>query len=323
MEFEQSITKQELFSILSQEEIFSKYLGISISFNKKVINPLRGDRFPTVSFKWFGDSLLMSDHSGWFTGDCVSLVMKINYCSYQDALQIIYRDFNLNEFKRTIVNFIKTPKVQEVQVFRTYTQKLTESDLKWWNEYKVSPEGLKKYHVSRLREAHVGKYNYYYNSSDPAFHYKVYDLEGNFKEKMYYYNRTEYRFMSNMEKNSWFVQGFAQLPENSNYLVITKSLKDVICMNEFNIPAIALHSESTMLYQPVLDNLKSRFENIVINMDYDYAGIKMMNKYKRQGFRNLVYFKDLINVKDFADFCKVHNVETIKNYIKNLKNAHN
>jgi hypothetical protein len=316
MEFDISVTKEDILNKISQEEIFEKILSVKIEYGKKFINPLRMDKRPTVSFKWFGDTLVMADYSGWFTGNCFQLVMKINYCSYKNALELIYRDFNLKGRKDT--EFKPLARIEAPKIFKTYKESLTPTQLEWWSEFKITEEILNLYEVSKCREAHVNNYNYYYFDSDPCFHYTVRNLEGDFREKLYFPKRTEYRFMGNIPKDSWYVQGLWQL-QDSETLIITKSLKDVMAMKRFDVQAIALNSESTLLYEPVLEYLSARYNKIYVNMDYDYAGIKMMNKYKKKGFP-LLYFKNFKNIKDFADYCKLNDEKTIINFIKNLKN---
>lgn len=319
MEFDISITKDLLFSKISQEEIFERILGIKIVYNKKIINPLRKDLRPTVTFKWFGDTLVMADYSGWFTGNCIQLVMKINYCNYQQALKFIYDDFSLATLERTPKVYPKPE--AESTLFKVYTEPLSDSNMAWWNSFKITERILTHYEVSKIREAHIKKYSYYYFDSDPGYHYTVRNLEGEPKSKLYFPNRTEYRFFSNIPKDSWNVQGLFQLKnEAKDYLIITKSLKDVMALYRFDVPAISLNSESTLLHEPVLEYLSNRYNKIYINMDYDYAGIRMMNIYKKRGFPVLFFDKSFYPVKDFADYCKLTDELTIKNFLNKIKN---
>lgn len=313
MQFEPHLTREILFGFLRQEEIFEKYLGTQILLNKKVLNPLRGDRYPTVSFKWFDGTLLMNDQSGWFVGDCISLVAKkIYYCSYQDAIQAIYKDFNLHRYPRTKQAF-KVPENVSNEI-KVWKKPLEDMDLMWWESHKITPPTLDYYKVSGVRQLNIGKMWYYYNKYDPCYHYDVQE-----KHKLYFPFRKEWRFFSNIPKDSLIIQGYEQLPDSFEYVVITKSMKDVMCMYEFGIPAISVNSESTMLPDSIIHDLKSRFDRIYINMDYDYAGITMMNKFrKKKDLTNLLFFKGT-EVKDFADYCKINNKETIKSFIEQVK----
>ena len=46
-----------------------------------------------------------------------------------------------------------------------------------------------------------------------------------------------------------------------------------MCLYEFGIPAIAPNSENLFISDSVLEQLKSRFKNIIVIYDSDLAGI--------------------------------------------------
>ena len=69
------------------------------------------------------------------------------------------------------------------------------------------------------------------------------------------------------------------LPKSGDdYVVITKSLKDVMVLYEFNIPAIAPNSETLFISDKQLEKLKSKFKNIVVFYYNDCVGILWMIK---------------------------------------------
>lgn len=62
------------------------------------------------------------------------------------------------------------------------------------------------------------------------------------------------------------------LPESGDYVVITKSLKDVMVLYEFGIPAIAPISENCYLTEAQHAKLVRRFKHVVLLYDNDRAG---------------------------------------------------
>lgn len=60
------------------------------------------------------------------------------------------------------------------------------------------------------------------------------------------------------------IQGYKQLPEKGDILIITKSLKDVMCLCKMGIPAVSPASESTFIPNIALEELKKRFKRIII-----------------------------------------------------------
>lgn len=54
------------------------------------------------------------------------------------------------------------------------------------------------------------------------------------------------------------------MPKTSEYLVITKSLKDVACLYSMNVPAIAPMSETCFLTDSQYGKLVKRFKKIIL-----------------------------------------------------------
>lgn len=98
------------------------------------------------------------------------------------------------------------------------------------------------------------------------------------------------------------IQGAKQLPKFGEFLVVTKSLKDVMALHEFGIPAIAPNSENLFLTEAQYEKLKLRFTDIYILYDRDLPGVRSANKIRKKfvGLKVLLVPK----VKDFTDYVK-------------------
>ncbi len=89
------------------------------------------------------------------------------------------------------------------------------------------------------------------------------------------------------------------------YLVITKSLKDVMVLYEFGIPAIAPNSENLFVTDAQYKKLKSKFKNILVLYDNDLAGIQGLKRIKNKYPEIKVSFiPRKYGVKDISDFRK-------------------
>jgi len=64
--------------------------------------------------------------------------------------------------------------------------------------------------------------------------------------------------------------------EGGEYIVITKSLKDVMCLYEFGIPAIAPCSENLFLTESQYEKIKKKFKRILVLYDNDRPGMSAM-----------------------------------------------
>ena len=124
--------------------------------------------------------------------------------------------------------------------------------------------------------------------------------------------RKTYRFLSNTGKN--FIQGSKQLPDTGDLLVITKSMKDVMALYEFGIPAIAPCSEVLFISKQQLKKLKERFKHIIVMYDNDLPGISNMVKFKKQNPEAIYHWiPRAYKAKDITDFYKKYGkLETIK-----------
>ena len=110
------------------------------------------------------------------------------------------------------------------------------------------------------------------------------------------------------------------LPQNGNdYLVITKSLKDVMALYEFGIPAIAPCSENLFLTEAQYNRFKTKFKRIYLFYDNDLAGIHATNKIRKQ-FPDIKYI--LLNrndAKDFSDYRKKFGYSKTLELVNNVK----
>lgn len=111
------------------------------------------------------------------------------------------------------------------------------------------------------------------------------------------------------------------LPKNGgDYLVITKSLKDVACLYSMGIPAIAPISENCFVTEAQYKKLSSKFKNIILFYDNDLAGISHMNKF-RKIFKDVftLWIPRKLEAKDISDFYKKYGKEKTLRLIKKAK----
>ena len=79
------------------------------------------------------------------------------------------------------------------------------------------------------------------------------------------------KWLSNTKKTD--IQGYAQLPEKGNKLIITSSLKDVMCLYAAGYYSIAMQSEMQIPDEKLISELKNRFNTIEILYDNDFDNV--------------------------------------------------
>jgi DNA primase len=86
-------------------------------------------------------------------------------------------------------------------------------------------------------------------------------------------------------------------------IVITKALKDVMCLSMFGIPAIAPMSETSVVSDSVLEDLKESFQHVYALYDRDKVGKIALLNLRSRGVEPLMMPKG--TTKDFSDLCKI------------------
>lgn len=108
------------------------------------------------------------------------------------------------------------------------------------------------------------------------------------------------------------------LPKNDDYLVITKSMKDVMLLHEFDIPSIAPVSETVFLTDSHYKKLKDRFGKLILLYDNDYTGIKFMNKIRKK-YDVMPLWLPFNGPKDISDYYKAYGKEKTQLLIDEAK----
>ena len=307
-----NITKELILSRISEEQIFEHY-GVKI---KKGLfcSVLRKDNNPTVAFyRNKSNRLMMKDFGDGSCLDCFGFVESKFNVSYYMALQIIANDFgiitrpDLSKNKPKIQysgNKIEETSQAKIQVeIRDFDEK----DLKWWSQYGISKDTLEKFKVYACKTVWLNG-NLFYVFSDNS--QRVYGYYGGSKEgidfwRLYYPGKKKYKFISNWK--SLMIQGAHMLPKQKNdYLVITKSMKDVMCLYQYDVPAIAPCSENIFITEAQYNRLKNKYKQIFVFYDNDLAGISAMCKIKKKFPDIKILYLPRNSDKDISDFRKAH-----------------
>ena len=314
-----TITKDFILSKVNQESIMQYYTGTDVNSKKLFLSPLRVDNHVTCSiYKSKSGILYLHDFATNEHIDCWNLVMRLYNVNYFDALRIIAQDFNLiiGDFAKTsspkIVQSLKETESSEIQV---QIKDFSEKELNWWKEFGISKRTLKKYHVYSIYHVFLnGELKFTSSSKCPIFGY-YFGKDKNHKDKwkIYFPTRDSFRFLNNINKK--ILQGYKQLPKTGDLLVCTKSMKDVMAMYEFGIPAVATNSETLFINDKQLEEFKKRFKHILVLYDNDRPGKYNMSKIRREHFELNYYFLPNTLGKDFTDTIKLVGKEKMKELV--------
>ncbi len=316
----EKITREYILSRISEEDIFHKYLSIIPNTIDYFCNPMRTDSHADCRFYRDGSRRLkFNDFAYKVNLDCFNVVEKLYQCNYYQAMDIVVKDFNLlgSEVNMQVIadleKELKTARAKgELRVMR---KEFTPRELEWWKSEGLHKETLDIFNCASLQNVwYNGNLIYSYKKHDPGFVYHL--KEGTYNYKCYFPTREKYRFLQNVND---CLQGYEQLPESGDFLIVGKSLKDVMNKYQYQIPSVAPMAEGCELTDEQYADLSERFFHIFSLFDRDRAGMIGAQKMrKRFGIKPILFgdplFRKKSEPKDFTD----HHVKYGASYMLDL-----
>jgi len=324
--YNEKVTKEEILKHITQEEIYSYYIEIPIIGPiNKMCSPLRVDAVPSFGIYYHRNgsgTLMFNDLATKDSGDCFVFVALLYGLSYYNALLKIISDFNLSDFKISAekIQREKTPKkiIQKAPIkIGIKSRNWNKHDARFWSSFGVRRKTLNKFNVVPIEYVFYNdkpvkrdKYAYAYQEfKDNTISYKIYQP---FSKTFKWINNANYSVH----------QGYKQLPDGGNLLIITKSLKDVMSLLDvLEIIAIGLQSESVMMKASVMKEYKKRFTKVICLFDNDTAGKNLSIEFSKQYKVPHFFMPEIKGVSDFSDLVKEIGIEKSKEmFNKCIKN---
>lgn len=316
------LSKENILDKVSEYQIFKYFCRNFREIGTRFRSDLREDKSPTVDIALIGQRLLYKDfgHPD-HTFDCFSYVAYKYNTNFYGALIHIDSCFGLG--LHTGVRLARAvqkvePKVRaktrsEIQV---RVREWDSRDAKYWKQFGISKKLLLTFDVQPITHYWINEQRFSCNSISYRYRfdcgYKIYrPLERDFK------------WSSNVGMEC--LQGYRQLPERGKTLVLTSSLKDIMCLAVLDYPSIALQSEMHVPSEDTIQEAQARFEEVIVLYDNDFdnprnpgqtMAVKICKKY---GLDNIVipsYYRS----KDISDLIRDHGLQEAKNVIKGKEN---
>ena len=304
---------KDLLNKLNDYDIYSYYVG-QFKIGKLFNSPLRSDdKNPSFNiFKGNGGGLFFKDHGSGEGGNAIKFVKLIKNIQTRDELE------------RELLRIVRKMNPNQQYVQRTYStvnsgstdigivrQPFTDVDKKYWKQFHISIDTLKLFQVFSIKYFLCNRVvRGTYKESSPMYAYKVFD-----KFKIYRPLASKYtKWRTNLTNRD--VQGLAEIPkEGGNLLIITKSLKDVMCLYEMGFNAIAASSETTFIPDDILQSLRSKWNHIVIIYDRDKTGMLEARKYSKQYRLDAIFVHKKFKAKDISDAIRDNSFIDVKNWL--------
>lgn len=306
---------RDLLQLVNDNDIYSYYLGQNFQVGKLINSPLRSDdKIPSFAiFKSKNGDLLFKDHGIGEAGNALKFIKVYKGIQTRDKLEReLLRIVRKQNPSQKIVSdnhiHISSGLPTNIGIVR---QPFNDVDKRYWKQFGITLDTLKKFNVFSIKYFLCNNVvRGTYKDTDPMYAYKVYD-----RFKIYRPLASKYtKWRTNLTNE--YVQGLAELPkEGGNLLIITKSLKDVMCLYEMGFYAIAASSETTFIPDNILKSLRSKWKHILILYDRDKTGMKKAREYSRITKFDAFFVHKKFKAKDISDAIKNTSINEVKNWL--------
>ena len=305
---------KDLLDKLTDYDIYSYYVG-QFKIGKLFNSPLRSDdKNPSFAiFKGMNGGLFFKDHGSGEGGNAIKFVK-------------LYKNINTrDELERELLRIVRKMNPNSGNAIRTYSysvdsgptdigivrQSFTDVDKQYWKQFHISIDTLRKFQVFSIKYFLCNRVvRGTYKETSPMYAYKVDD-----KFKIYRPLASKYtKWRTNLTNRN--VQGLSEIPkEGGNLLIITKSLKDVMCLYEMGFNAIAASSETTFIPDDILDSLRHKWKNVIMLYDRDKTGMLESRKYSKQYKLDALFVHKRFKAKDISDAVKDNSYNEVKQWL--------
>lgn len=309
-----TMSLKDLLDKLTDYDIYSYYVG-QFKIGKLFNSPLRSDdKNPSFAiFKGMNGGLFFKDHGSGEGGNAIKFVK-------------LYKNINTkDELERELLRIVRKMNPNSGTAIRTYSysvdsgptdigivrQPFTDVDKRYWKQFHISIDTLRKFQVFSIKYFLCNRVvRGTYKETSPMYAYKVDD-----KFKIYRPLASKYtKWRTNLTNRN--VQGLSELPvEGGNLLIITKSLKDVMCLYEMGFNAIAASSETTFIPDDILDSLRHKWKHVIMLYDRDKTGMLESRKYSRQYKLDAIFVHKRFKAKDISDAVKDNSYNNVKQWL--------
>lgn len=246
---------------------------------KSLFNP--NDKRPSFSIYYKNGMYRWRDFSVGEGGDHINLVIYLFGLDHYGAIQKIISDYQtflrISKEGYALNNIVPQARYH---VGSVQARSWNNLDAVYWTQYKISSDVLNRFNVRPLEK-------FVFTTEDDSrpelvrtgnFIYGFFNNDGQIM-KIYQPRNKDLKFI----KVHDYIQGLEQLEYKQPNLIITKSLKDVMCLTTFgyNAEYIAVESESIMLRKEMVDIFKKRYRAVCTLFDSDAAGLLATANYDK------------------------------------------
>lgn len=322
-----SVVLDDILKKVGEFNILSHYLGIS-KVPCIINSPLRDDNNPSFGlYSLDGIKVRYKDLATNDSGDTFDILSKMWKLGFEETLDKIYEDVKYMDSEHDSISTLDSERSSRTYHYDTTLEckirDWREHDIQYWKNQGISLPWLKFGEIYPISHKIITKdKNRYEIPAEKHAYAYVERKDGEVSLKLYQPFSDTFKWSNKHDSSVWDL--WEQLPENGDYLIITSSRKDALCIWEnVGIPAVSLQAESNFPKEHVVQQLKDRFKNIFILYDNDYdaeVNVGRVNAGKLAKKFNLLHIEipNIYKSKDPSDLYKNYNKHTLKTVILQL-----
>ena len=246
---------------------------------KSIFNPKDSNPSMHINPNRKSNNYSFNDFSTGKSGYGAHMVAELFNISMTSAINKIVDEYNDFIYKNPGGYSIQEYKEQAKYKVDSFVKRSwNKLDEKYWMSFGIGSSTLEKFNVAPLE-------SYIMTNGEVTFEVNQNYLYGYFRQseelyKIYQPKNKEKKFL----KIKSYIQGTDQLNLESKYLLIGSSLKDIMCLDEMNLPieVVSPDSENTMIKEDIIQAYRHKYKNICVLLDNDQAGICAMERYREQ-----------------------------------------
>jgi len=334
------LTIENVLSRVSEEVLWIYYIGnfkIGVLFSA----PYRIDIKPSFRIKYDRRGKLVFEDFGrpGFYGGIFDYFKLTEGKSIPETLRMINKDFGLGlGSESSTTRYAKVDRLdltrmearaKEIKIsekkeifIQVEVKKFDEEDLEYWRGFGVTLKTLLFYNVYRANIVRVDG-AVVYNSSYSNKRCYAYYFPKTKHFKCYFPEKETYRFWpSNISKET-DIQGYWQCGikdgnREDKLIILTKSMKDCMCLRELGYDAIALHGEAHRIPEDFLRHIKKYYKYIFTLYDKDLTGIVSARRIWRENNIPAYFINKYYESKDISDLVKNKGLKVAEDFMKGV-----
>lgn len=266
-----SIGFEELLKCVSEYDILARYFNVN-ALPALINSPLRSDKNASMSiFSPDGNKILFKDFgSGWY-GGIFDILGLIWHTSFNDTLGKIHNDMLGGQKGSGVYKAAKRRIIHRGNSsLDVKTRNWSEDDTAYWKSYGINRKWLEfgdVYPISHILFTRDGLTRAM--AAEKLAYVYVERKDSNVSLKIYQPKSNHMKWLSKHDASVWDL--WTKLPPEGKRLFVTSSRKDALCLwANTGIPSVSLQGEGYIPKRKVIDELKRRFEEVIIFFDNDF-----------------------------------------------------